>query len=102
MKSYEVLQKSKQKSYCWELLLIIAEMGNTDSYKNFDVSGEINGYSNSHYENATRNMVGLKVLYKKNGIKIHNSPGTKRDKNSTREYMYNMKWCWKNHTRLKN
>ena len=95
MKTNEELQMDVQNAIKWEPLLHAAEIGVTAKDGIITLTGTVDSYNKKmEAENATKNVMGVKVVVEKIDVKFHTSFIKKDDNDIASEILNAYKWNW--------
>ncbi|MES2520720.1 MAG: BON domain-containing protein [Bacteroidota bacterium] len=93
MKTNEELQKDVQNAIKWEPLLHAAEIGVSVKDGVVTLTGNVDSYAKkSEAENATKNIVGVKVVVENVEVKFNSSYSKKDDNDIASEILNAYKW----------
>jgi osmotically-inducible protein OsmY len=93
MKTNEELQKDVQNAIKWEPLLHAAEIGVSVKDGVVTLTGNVDSYAKkSEAENATKNIVGVKVVVENIEVKFNSSYSKKDDNDIASEILNAYKW----------
>ena len=95
MKTNEELQKDVQNAIKWEPLLHAAEIGVSVKDGVVTLTGSVDSYSKkTEAENATKNVMGVKVVVEKIEVRYDSSYDKKDDNDIANEILNAYKWNW--------
>jgi osmotically-inducible protein OsmY len=95
MKTNEELQKDVQNAIRWEPLLHAAEIGVSVKDGVVTLTGNVDSYTKkTEAENATKNILGVKVVVEEIKVKFDSSYAKKDDGDIADEILNAYKWNW--------
>ena len=95
MKTNEELQRDVQNAIKWEPLLHAAEIGVSVKDGVVTLTGSVDNYTKkTEAENATKNVMGVKVIVENIEVKFNSSYDRKDDNDIASEILNAYKWNW--------